>query len=175
MSRRRAEPRQPVHPGLAAEQAALVRALTGVGPPPAGFDATGLDATARALSRKRARGVIRALPALGHALGARFAPLFAGFAAREPPPVSGGPLVDAHAFLRWLARAGLLDDDLRLELLRVRLHQGWPLVVGWLRDRRHLAVGLALPGAQPRWLTLPVMPRRLNGSAQSPPASGRRA
>jgi hypothetical protein len=57
---------------LAAEQAALVRALVGGGPAPGGFDPERVRATAAALARKRAGEVARAWPGLAAELGPAF-------------------------------------------------------------------------------------------------------
>jgi hypothetical protein len=54
---------------LAAEHAALVRALVGGGPVPGGFDPGRVAATAEALARKRAREVARALAGEGRLSG----------------------------------------------------------------------------------------------------------
>jgi hypothetical protein len=70
---------------LAERQAALVAALVAGGPAPAGFDDAGLDATRRALLRKRAGAAATTWPLLAHSLGERWYPTFARFrAGREP-------------------------------------------------------------------------------------------
>ena len=89
---------------LAAEQAALVRALVDGGPVPAGFDPDRVQATAAALARKRAREVARAWPALAAELGDDFTARFLADAARRPPPARGGALADGLAFAGALAR-----------------------------------------------------------------------
>jgi hypothetical protein len=99
---------------LAAEQAALVRALVAGEPVPEGFDPDRVRATAAALARKRAREVARAWPVLAADLGGAFTDRFVAFAAGRPPPATGGALADGLAFARALARQGRLSDDVRL-------------------------------------------------------------
>ena len=102
---------------LAAEQAALVRALVGGGPVPGGFDPGRVRATAAALARKRAREVARAWPALAAELGGEFTARFLADAARRPPPARGGALADGLAFADALARRGRLPPGARVERL----------------------------------------------------------
>src|SRR4051812_19937883 len=127
---------------LAARQAALVRSLADRAAPPEGFDPARIRATADALARKRAPGVARAWPALAGALGARFGPLFAAFAAAARPPRRGGPLADGRAFARALADRGELPESARVEVMAVALRHA-PRPDG-LAPRRGpaLAVGL---------------------------------
>ena len=93
---------------LAAEQAALVRALVDGGPVPGGFDPDRVRATSAALAGKRAREVARAWPVLAAELGEDFTGRFLAFAAGRPPPARGGALADGLAFARALARQGRL-------------------------------------------------------------------
>jgi len=102
---------------LAAEQAALVRALVAGGPVPEGFDPGRVRATAAALARKRAREVARTWPVLAADLGDDFTDRFVAFAAGRPPPATGGALADGLAFARDLARRGRLGGDARVEAL----------------------------------------------------------
>ena len=102
---------------LAAEQAALVRALVAGGPVPEGFDPDRVRATAAALAGKRAREVARAWPVLAADLGEAFTDRFMAFAAGRPPPATGGALADGLAFARALARQGRLSGDARVEAL----------------------------------------------------------
>ena len=106
---------------LAAQQAALLRALANRAAPPEGFDPARIRATADALARKRARGVARAWPSLAGALGDRFGPLFAAFAAATRPPRHGGPLADGRAFARALADWGELPEAAHVEVMAVDL------------------------------------------------------
>ena len=73
---------------LGAQQAELVRALTGRAEAPEGFDPGRVGATAEALRAKRAQSVVRAWPALARSLGDDFGPCFTAYAARSPvaPP-----------------------------------------------------------------------------------------
>jgi len=107
---------------LAAEQAALVRALVGGGPVPGGFDPERVRATSAALARKRAREVARTWPGLAAELGPDFTELFRADAARRPPPARGGALADGLAFADALARKGRLPDSARVERMAARAH-----------------------------------------------------
>jgi hypothetical protein len=99
---------------LAAAQAALVAALVAGGPPPAGFDPERLEATARALLRKRAGEVARAWPLLAAGYGPRWPVAFAEWARGRPPR---GSWLDGWDFAR--AHRGSLGAAAALELLRV--------------------------------------------------------
>lgn len=149
---------------LEAQQAALVRALTGQGAPPPGFDPDRVGAAAASLLRKRLRAVADAWPGLAAALGDDFAGRFLAYARRMPLPARGGALTDGRAFARELARAGALPDAGRLEALAVDVrfssaHDGLvrrrgPAVrFAWLQ-RRALAVALRWPGWGEQWFTL---------------------
>jgi hypothetical protein len=141
---------------LAAEQAGLVRALVGGAETPAGFDEEQVQLAARSLVNKRLREVARAWPALAKCLGENFRKRFTTFAESNPPPADGGPLVDGRAFVATLL-ASELDDDARLELIRVDLHCRWlPLRIGWLPGARRLVMGVRLP-----WLGVQVVSVRL--------------
>jgi hypothetical protein len=151
---------------LAARQAELVRALTGQGEPPAGFDPARLLAAARSLARKRMREVARAWPALSGSLGDTFAARFRDFAAVTPSPTEGGPLADGRAFVRTLA-AGEWTDAARLEVLAVDLHwrscprglsprRGPFLTAARLRQARRLVVALRLSRTRVHTLSLPL-------------------
>ncbi|MFE6863340.1 hypothetical protein [Nocardia sp. NPDC057668] len=84
---------------LAEQQAALVRALVTGAPPPPGFDAGDLDATAHALLHKRAGDLARRFPVFAHACGPDFTALFLAWA-RTRPKVSTA--ADAAAFAAHL-------------------------------------------------------------------------
>ncbi|AFU06157.1 hypothetical protein [Nocardia brasiliensis] len=65
---------------LAAQQAALVRALVAGAPVPAGFDCADVAAAAHALLRKRADEVARRFPMLAQACGPDFRERFLAWA-----------------------------------------------------------------------------------------------
>jgi hypothetical protein len=76
---------------LADRQAALVAALVAGAPDPAGFDTALLDATRRALLRKRAGEAARHWPVLAASFGPRW---YAEFALRHAGHEPGGGLRD---------------------------------------------------------------------------------
>ncbi len=85
--------------GLAARQAALVAALVAGGPVPAGFDASRVDATRRALLGKRAGEAAKHWPLLASSLGSDWPRSFARtLDGREP----GGALRDGWDVARAL-------------------------------------------------------------------------
>ena len=144
---------------LAAEQAALVRALVGGGPAPGGFDPGRVAATSAALARKRAREVARAWPALAAELGEGFTDRFVADAARRPPPAKGGALADGLAFARALARQGGLSPDARVEaMLAAAALSARPvrLAATLAGPPRRLVVTVRAPGLGERWLTVPL-------------------
>lgn len=98
---------------LAADQAALVAALTGTGPAPAGFDATRVEIARQALLRKRAGEVATTWPLLAAALAGGLHQRFCAWAATRP---TRGALWDGWAFARALAAAGDLPCDGRFEV-----------------------------------------------------------
>lgn len=89
---------------LAERQAALVRALVAGGEPPPGFDPAALEATSRALLRKRAGEIARADPRLPAACGPEFGRIFAAWAAGRPKTTTAS---DAAAFARHVVELGL--------------------------------------------------------------------
>ena len=154
------------HPDLAAQQEALVRALAGQAPPPAGFDTAQIDATAESLLKKRARTVARVWPALARALGDTYAAQFGAYARATPLPADGSPVADGHAFAQVLSRRGDLSEDARWELLAMQLQyrfpatgpvrRRWPVVkMMWLRAPRRLVIALGGPW-RPGWWTIPL-------------------
>jgi hypothetical protein len=158
----------------AALEAQLVRALTGQGEPPEGFDPARVQAAAEALARKRARAVARAWPALTRALADSYGKRFAAFAATRPVPREGGPLADGRAFARWLAAAGELPDPGRLEALAVDLRyarcggglvprRGPVLRAARLRHARRLVLALRMPGLGEWWLSVRLGPSTRSG------------
>jgi hypothetical protein len=143
---------------LAAEQAALVRALVGGGPVPGGFDPDRVRATATALAGKRARAVARAWPGLAAELGPDFTRWFLADAAGRPPPARGGALADGLAFADALARERRLPGNARVErlLARARLSTR-PVRLGAAvaGPPRRLVVTVRAPGLGERWLSVP--------------------
>ena len=88
--------------GLAARQSALVAALVAGGPVPPGFDGSRVDATRRALLRKRAGEAAKQWPLLAASLGADWPRVFATtLDGREP----GGALRDGWDVARALRGA----------------------------------------------------------------------
>jgi hypothetical protein len=148
---------------LAAEQAALVRALVAGGPVPDGFDPGRVEATAAALARKRAREVASAWPALAADLGEAFTGQFVAFVAGRPPPATGGALADGLAFARHLAGHGRLSGDAKVEALlaAARLSARPVRLAATVAGRPPRLVVLArAPGLGERGLSLPLAPRR---------------
>jgi hypothetical protein len=144
---------------LAAEQAALVRALVGGGPVPGGFDPGRVAATSAAVARKRAREVARAWPVLAADLGEGFTGRFLADAARRPPPGRGGALADGLAFAEALAGEGRLPDSARVERLAARAHLSTRpvrLAATLTGSPRRLVVTVRAPGPGERWLSLPL-------------------
>jgi len=144
---------------LAAEQAALVRALVAGGPVPEGFDPGRVRATAAALARKRAREVARAWPVLAADLGEAFTDRFVAFAAGRPPPATGGALADGLAFARALSHQGRLSGDARVEALLAaarRSPRPLRLAATLAGPPRRLVVLARAPGLGERGLSLPL-------------------
>jgi hypothetical protein len=149
---------------LAARQAELMRALVSGASAPAGFQADRVRVAASSLRAKRCRSVARAWPSLTTALGTRYEPLFAEYAAR-PLPGAGSPLEDGYAFARWLRARNQLPDACLRDLLAEELHdrqrasrfvprRGVALRVALLRETSGLLVGIRLPVAGLLCLTL---------------------
>ncbi|MCI0638529.1 MAG: hypothetical protein L0Y72_02055 [Gemmataceae bacterium] len=152
---------------LMEKQAELVRALAGLGPAPAHFDAARLQATEAALARKRRRALARAWPKLTTALGSRFRELFRAFAATATMPPLGGPLADGRAFARWLSKSQEMPDAARVEALAVDLRyrstpqglvprRGAALRATLLHRSRRLVVAVRMPWLGEHWLSIPV-------------------
>lgn len=139
---------------LAAQQGALVRALTGQGPVPSGFDAGRVDVVARSLVMKRLRSVRRVWPGLARGLGDDFDGLFFAYATKTPSPRHGGALADGDRFVGNLIAIGRCPDEACRERLAVTLEyrrtdglvrrSRWSVVVRFalLRHRRRVALGL---------------------------------
>lgn len=117
-------------------QAALVAALTGTGPPPAGFDAARLEVARKALLRKRSGEVAKAWPLLRAALGAQLLPTFSSWAADRPTTGSWG---DGFAFAGYLDERHELPAAARSEWRRRRLQ--------WSVDRSGAVRRRRLPAA----------------------------
>jgi pimeloyl-ACP methyl ester carboxylesterase len=99
--------------GLAARQADLVAALVADGPVPTGFDPARLDATRRALLRKRAGEAAKLWPLLAASLGAEWPRAFAARRAGFEPV---GALRDGWDIARALQRCGELGTGAAAEL-----------------------------------------------------------
>lgn len=154
---------------LAAQQAALMRALSRQGPPPEGFDAAQVDASAASLLNKRVRAAARAWPALARGLGESFAARFRDFARQTPLPAEGGPLADGRAFaascyaeLADEARQEVLGVDLRYRRRADELlpRRGPCLRAAWLPGARRIVLAVRLPWLGVHWLSLPLPKRR---------------
>jgi hypothetical protein len=98
---------------LAARQAGLVAALVTGEPVPHGFDVARIDATRRALLRKRAGEAATAWPLLAASLGAEWPRVFAAHHAGHEP---SGALRDGWDVARALHRRGELSTAAGAEL-----------------------------------------------------------
>jgi hypothetical protein len=99
--------------GLAARQAELVAALVAGAPVPHGFDGARIDATRRALLRKRAGEAATAWPLLAASLGAEWTRVFAAHhTGREP----SGALREGWDVASALHRRGELGSAAGAEL-----------------------------------------------------------
>jgi hypothetical protein len=152
---------------LGQKQAALMAALVGAAPAPAGFESTRLQTAARSLASKRRRSVARAWPNLVAALGDRYFQLFDDFAAQTPLPRHGGPLADGYAFAHRLRVQGELPEAGRLEImgveLRCRVRKDGLMVRRWgsmqfafLRHPLRLVVAFRWPRWGERWGTIRI-------------------
>jgi hypothetical protein len=159
---------------LAAQQAALVRALTGQGPPPMGFDAGRVGVVARSLVMKRLRSVRRVWPGLARGLGEEFDRLFVDYATVRPTPRRGGALADGDTFIAHLVAHGHCPDEARRERLAVALdyrrtadglvrRSRWAIVVrcAMFRSRRRVLYGVRLSrwAIQGSWQPFVPQPR----------------
>lgn len=93
---------------LAAQQAALLRALLAGGDPPPGFAADALDREARALRSKRGRVTALLLPDAAQELGEQYAAAFDRYARAHPKSVDTRARQDADDFAAWAEGEGLL-------------------------------------------------------------------
>ena len=164
---------------LAAQQAALLRALADRAAPPDGFDPARLRATADALARKRARGVARAWPSLAGA-GRPFRAALRRLRGRDPP---APPRWAPRRRPRLRPRARRLG---RIAGGRPRRGDGcrlaprpapdglaprrWPsLAVALLYRPRRLVLAARLPRLGERWLAIRLaLKSTLVGDAASP-------
>ncbi|MDT7799736.1 MAG: hypothetical protein QOI78_3169 [Actinomycetota bacterium] len=105
---------------LAARQAELLHALLADGPPPPGFDKSRLRVEANVLRRKHGRVLAYQRPELAEALGERYGPLFAEFAAGRPKSATEHSHAYADAFTEWLIESGHLPKPKRGLLSRLR-------------------------------------------------------
>jgi hypothetical protein len=103
----------PPRTDLAARQAELVAALVAGGPLPAGFDPERLEASRRALLRKRAGLAAKAWPVLAATLGPGWPGVFAGDRAGTEPV---GGLRDGWDVARALRSRGELPAPAAAEL-----------------------------------------------------------
>jgi hypothetical protein len=99
--------------GLAARQAELVAALVAGGSVPTGFDTVRLDATRRALLRKRAGEAAKAWPLLAASFGAEWPRAFAAHRVDHEPV---GAQRDGWDVARALHRRGELGAGAAAEL-----------------------------------------------------------
>jgi hypothetical protein len=150
---------------LAADQAALLAALTAQGEPPRGFDAVRLQAAADSLAKKRARAAARAWPGLAESLGSSYRAHFLDYAVLATLPRDGGSLADARAFARFLESRGGVSDEIRQQTLSVDLkfkstpHGLVPrrlpsFRIAWLRSQRRLVVGIWTSALGEKWFRL---------------------
>ncbi|OZM71058.1 hypothetical protein CFN78_21505 [Amycolatopsis antarctica] len=107
---------------LAAEQAALLRALLAGGEVPPGFVPDRVAGEVRALRNKRRKVVAYLAPELADRLGDRFAELFDAYAIVHPREVGTGARDDLAAFADWLVERGHLPRARRWSLGR---SPGW--------------------------------------------------
>jgi len=98
---------------LAADQAALLRALLADGPAPSGFSADRLRIEADVLRRKHSRLIAYLRPDLEESLGDRFFPLFAEFTAATPKTSDVRAREYADSFATWLISRGDLPRPRR--------------------------------------------------------------
>ncbi|WP_155542315.1 hypothetical protein [Amycolatopsis camponoti] len=105
---------------LAAQQAALLRALLADGPAPPGFDTARLRVEAQVLRRKHGRVLAYQRPELAEQLGERFGPLFAEFAAGRPKRDAERSGAYADAFVEWLIEGGHVAKPRRGWVSRLR-------------------------------------------------------
>ena len=151
---------------LAMQQSNLVRALTGQGLHPAGFETARLQAAARSLLRKRMQSVAIAWPRLAKAMGEPLREKFAAYAATTPLPGHGGALADGRAFVRFLNAARELPDEGRLEAMAIDLRfvkrrgalvprSGPAMRVALLPRRGKIVLAARIPWIGEKWLQLP--------------------
>jgi hypothetical protein len=153
---------------LAAEQAALVRALAGLGEPPEGFDSARLGVAAEALGRKRLRAVARAWH--------RGWPAPLGSSSRRAPPPTPRatplPRLAGHSPTaerspgRWPPLPIYPTPDgsrpLAVDLHHIRRPDGLvsrrvpALAAGLLRRPRRFVLAIRIPRLGEGWFRVPV-------------------
>jgi hypothetical protein len=98
---------------LAQRQAELVDALVAGGPVPSGFDPDRIEATRRALLRKRAGEAAKAWPVLAASLGEHWVSVFSAHRSGTAPL---GGLRDGWELARTLCENGTLSGSASCEL-----------------------------------------------------------
>jgi hypothetical protein len=170
---------------LRGQQAQLVAALMQHHPAPGGFDEASLQVAAESLARKRLRSVRRAWPVLVEVLGDRFEERFSAYGQQTNLPAHGGPLADARAFVRWLAKHEEIPPTLEREATALDLRyktvagglvprRGPGLLLRWLRSSGSLVIGVKLPGVRVlgMWtIPLRVVRRAVRASGTTEPDS----
>jgi hypothetical protein len=138
---------------LAAAQGELMRALSSLGPVPAGFDAAGVREEAATLLRKRRKLVAKARPALVRVLGTCFRRELDAYAAEHPS--AGHACADGAGFARWIHER--LEDERFLESLEWRVGLRAVLTA---QSRKPLAAETRADLEQFQTLVAEVMARR---------------
>jgi hypothetical protein len=151
---------------LARRQAALLAALTGQRPAPAGFDAAHVRAATASLRGKRVRAIARTWPRLASELGPDLDAALERHLRERPTPHPSGALGDGRVLARALAAEGRLPWEARLELMGVELRYRWPAdgrrlprragaTLAWSRSPARVVLAVRLPWLGERWLRLP--------------------
>jgi hypothetical protein len=105
---------------LAAQQAALLRAVLAGGEVPPGFDGDRVAIEAKALLSKRRRVIGQLRPDVRAAMGERYNALFDEYARAFPRVTGQRWRDDAAAFAGWLEARGELKRPRRFTWLRAR-------------------------------------------------------
>ena len=124
------------------QQSKLLRALVCRQQIPPQFDASRVQAAARALTRKRCHDAAKAWPALVRWLGEDFSRRFDAYAQTSLLPPEGGPLADGWSFGNSLARSEPLPIEVRQARFVVSLRYAWR--PSGLRPRRAPAIKILL-------------------------------
>lgn len=139
---------------LQARERELIGALRGE-PAPTGIDAEMVALAAEGITRKRARQLARAFPALVTELGPDYPRAFAAFA-RAHPPTGGGGVADGIAFARERMKKGPLGAEAVTEVLVAR--GSVVLRDGRLVRRRAPYLGVARTKGRPRLVLVARLP-----------------